>query len=317
MRLKLFQAPSMAAAMAQVRRELGDEAIILSSRRVPGGIEVTAGLDHDRDPPPPLLAPPIADRHVENGPAGSVTQALAWHNVPAALARQLQAGPLGFALSAMLRFAPLPLAAGEAVLLVGPPGAGKTLTAARLATRLVMAGRAPVVVTADDRRAGAAEQLAAFTRVLGLDLLAASQPAALARAVGQALDTDRAQAVLIDAPGTDPFHAGDLAAMHALASCVRARIVAVLPAGMDAAERAEMAAAYAAAGATALIATRLDLARRLGGVIAAAAIGLPLAELGIGPGAADGLVPATPGRLAQRLACGGPAATPSHQENRA
>jgi len=93
--------------------------------------------------------------------------------------------------------------------------------------------------------------------------------------------------------------------MQALAASARARTVAVLPAGMDAAESAEMAAAYAAAGATAIIATRLDLARRLGGVIAAAASGLPLAELGIGPGAADGLIPATPGWLAKRLAIAG------------
>ncbi len=51
-----------------------------------------------------------------------------------------------------------------------------------------------------------------------------------------------------------------------------------------------------------LVATRLDLARRLGGVLAAAArTGLALTEAGIGPGAADGLLPLTPEWLAARL----------------
>jgi len=76
---------------------------------------------------------------------------------------------------------------------------------------------------------------------------------------------------------------------------------AVLPAGGDAAESAELAAALAGTGATLLIATRLDVARRLGGILAAAAAGLALAEAGIGPGAADGLVPLTPDLLAARL----------------
>ncbi len=55
------------------------------------------------------------------------------------------------------------------------------------------------------------------------------------------------------------------------------------------------------AGAGLLVATRLDLARRLGGVLAAADAGLAIAEAGIGPGAADGLVPLTPELLARRL----------------
>jgi flagellar biosynthesis protein FlhF len=46
----------------------------------------------------------------------------------------------------------------------------------------------------------------------------------------------------------------------------------------------------------------LDVIRRLGGVLAAAdAARLTLTEAGIGPGAADGLVPMTPDFLAARL----------------
>ena len=108
--------------------------------------------------------------------------------------------------------------------------------------------------------------------------------------------------MLIDAPGCDPFDPAQVEELAALAGTASARIVLVLPGGMDPAEAADLAAAYAAAGATQLVATRLDLARRLGGVLAAAAAGrLALTEAGIGPGAADGLVPLTPALLAERL----------------
>jgi len=53
-----------------------------------------------------------------------------------------------------------------------------------------------------------------------------------------------------------------------------------------------------------LVATRLDLARRLGGIVAAAGVGLALTEAGVGPGAADGLQPITPAWLATRLTTG-------------
>ena len=78
-------------------------------------------------------------------------------------------------------------------------------------------------------------------------------------------------------------------------------IAVVIPAGADPGEAAEAAAALAEGGARLLVATRLDVARRLGSILAAAEAGLALAEAGIGPGAADGLVPFTPALLAARL----------------
>jgi flagellar biosynthesis protein FlhF len=302
--LKLFRAETVAAAMAQIREELGGEAMILSTRRVAGGVELTAGLETEPlGAPLPNGAEPVARGYApaarEPGADPDRADLLAWHGVPLALARKLRAGPMPFALSAALRFAPLPLQpGGEPLLMAGPPGAGKTLTVARLATRLVLSGVRPLVITADARRAGSAEHLAAFTRLLGLDLLAASQPDTLARALARRVD---GAPVLIDTPGADPFDRGEQAMLAALAEAARAAVVAVLPAGLDAGEAAEIAGLHVAASTRLLVSTRLDLSRRLGSVCAAAAAGLALAEFGIGPGAADGLVPATPALLAQRL----------------
>ena len=286
MRLKLYRAPALAEAIARVRAELGGEALILSTRRVADGVEVTAALDNDQDNASPALDP----RRLEG---------FRHHGVTATMARKLERGPLAFALSAALRFGSLPLGAGASpLLLVGPPGGGKTLTAARLATRLVMGGAAPVVITADGKRAGATEQLAAFTRLLGVPLLAASHPVTLARALAR---REAGAPVIIDAPGLDPFDANQADELAALSGTAAATMVVVLPAGLDTAEAADLAQAFAALSATFMIATRLDVARRLGGVLAAAERGLILAEAGVGPGAADGLAPLTPELLASRL----------------
>ena len=287
MRLKLYRAADNAAAIAQVRAELGPDALILSSRRIAGGVEVTAALEPDDEPAPP---PAPDTRRVA---------AFTWHGVPAGLARRLEAGPLPFALSAVLRFEKLALCAAAPPLLVaGPPGAGKTLTVARLAARLVLAGTVPMVITADGKRAGAAEQLAAFTRLLGLQLIVASAPVPLSRALAR---REAGAPVLIDMPGTDPFDPAQREEIAALAATAGGALAVVLPAGLDVGEATDLAGAYAACGARLLAATRLDLARRIGAVLAAAGAGLALAEAGIGPGAADGMVPMTPDLLATRL----------------
>lgn len=296
MRLRVFRAADTASAMAQVRGELGADALILSSRRVGGGVEVTAALDAPESPPVPVAPslPPEPDSD------DTRAAALSWHGVPAGIARRLRAGPLGFALAAVLRFVPLPLGSGAPpLLLIGPPGAGKTLTVARLAARLVLAGERPLVISTDGKRAGALEQLAAFTRLLDLELLAASTPPALVRALAH---RQNGAPVLIDSAGSDPFTAAEADRLTGFCAAAGAARVVVLPAGLDVAEATDLAAAYALGGARFQVSTRLDLARRLGSVLAAAAAGLALAEAGVSAAVADGLVPMTPELLAKLLA---------------
>lgn len=287
MRLRLFRAPTMTDAMAQLRAALGPDAVILSSRRTAGGVEVTAALESAE----PVLILPDAPL------ASAAPDPLGWHNLPPELAGRLRGGSLHDRLGEALPFAALP-DGDRPLLLVGPPGAGKTATCAKLATRAVLAGGAPLVITTDGERAGAVEQLAAFTRVLGVTLAVAATAGTLLKALSRRAS---GQGVLIDSAGLDPFAADQAAALQEFVMVADAAVVLVLPAGLDAGEAGDLASAFREQGAQHLLPTRCDIARRLGGVLAAAAAGPALTEAGTGPGAADGLTPITPAWLAARL----------------
>jgi flagellar biosynthesis protein FlhF len=288
MRLRTVQAARMADAIATLRAELGTEAVILSTRRIAGGVEVTAG--HDADDEPLVIAPDAV-------PAARLPETLRRHNLPAALGARLAGAPLAEALRRALRFDTLPQ--DGTLLLLGPPGAGKTLSCAKLATRLVLAGTPPLLVTADGRRAGAAEQLAAFARVLNLPLAVAATPGSLAKALARRAD---GQPAIVDMPGCDPFEEASLRRQETLNEAARGSAVLVLPAGMDAEEAAEAACVFRSLGCRHLLPTRLDAARRWGGVLAAAsAADLALTEGGTGQDVATGLTPLSPEWLAQRL----------------
>jgi flagellar biosynthesis protein FlhF len=310
MRLRIFRAPRMADAIAQVRAALGEEAVILGSRRVADGVEVTAALE----PPEPLLISPLASAAGQRtaAPGGVATcPGLQRHNLPEELAAALAAGPaaeLEARLAGQLGFGTLPSGRPRPLLLAGPPGAGKTLTCVKIAARQVRAGLRPLIISTDHARAGAAEQMAAFTRLLGLMLALAEEPGTLAKARAHAAPD---QPVLIDTEGCNPFDPPQARALLSLIRAAEAEVVLVLPAGLDPAEASELARGFVLLGARHLVPTRLDQARRLGGVLAAAAAGLTLTEAGTGPGAADGLTHLTPDWLAARLLAAGAGQQPS------
>lgn len=311
MRLKTFSAPTMAMAMDLVRKEMGDDAIIVSTQ--PGmdgrGARVTAALDE------PIVDEAAAAEWPDMGETAEtigdeIRDALAFHGVPRSVADPLLRTAATFeadgsimalagALDAMFGFAPLSRKnTARPLMLVGPPGVGKTIAIAKLATRARRTARPVSVITTDARRAGGVEQLQAFTRILGIDLLIADTAAAIGDAVAAAPDA----LILIDTAGTNPFSDMEMESLNELVHAARAEPLVVLPAGIDPMEAAETASRFNILGPQRLLATRLDLARRLGGVLAAIELSaLSFCDVSINPHVADGLTPINPVSLARLL----------------
>jgi flagellar biosynthesis protein FlhF len=197
-----------------------------------------------------------------------------------------------------LRFHPLALH-DRAHLLVGAPGSGKTVTAAKLATRSVLAGKRVRLVSTDLARAGGVAQLAAFAKILRVPFVTADGPAALGSLIALA---DPQEHLIIDTAGINPFGAGGRREIAAMIGASNAEPVHVFAAGGEASDGSECAQIFADLGCARAIVTKLDAARRLGSVLTiATSAGLAFAEAGIAADIADGLVPFTPALLARLL----------------
>jgi len=72
MRIKRFCAATMRAAITQVRAELGPDAVIVSSKRAEGGIEIIAAIDYDEE-----LAQQALAAHARSAIVDSVTASAA------------------------------------------------------------------------------------------------------------------------------------------------------------------------------------------------------------------------------------------------
>ncbi|HBH26014.1 MAG TPA: GTPase [Rhodospirillaceae bacterium] len=313
MRLKSFSAPTLKEAMQIVRDELGPEAVILSTRgHRGGGVCLTAAVDEMADDGGASWLQ-YDEESAESSPAEVVTDALLFHAVPEDIADEViacvaasghvePAPALAEALAHLFTFGRMPSgASGRPVVLVGPPGAGKTAAVARLATEAAMVGAKVALICADAERAGAAAQIQAFAKILGAPLFLAKGPPQAAAFIAQAR-SEGAQRILVDSAGANPLDARAMRATAALAKAAQGDVVLALPAGLNAEEAGEASRIFAAAGARFLLATRLDAARRFGALLAGARKGcMAFAATSATPSVAQGPVPVTARSLAHAL----------------
>ena len=250
MRIRNLTADSMPEAMALVRAQLGVDAVILStdSNGVDGKVRVTAALEDD-DPNDQELQFAGARTNAID----SLTGTLSFHRLPDTLSNRMlriaarldlsdAAIALGGALDAELRFAKLTdLTHDRPIMLVGPPGAGKTSTAAKLCTLARLADCGTRMITLDSVKAGGLAQITTYGDALGAQVAAARDPDEL---MEKLRDQPENTLTLIDTVGANPFDRQELAMLRQVADRAQAITVLVLPAGGDVVESAEVAMAF-------------------------------------------------------------------------
>ena len=156
---------------------------------------------------------------------------------------------------------------GGIMAVVGPTGAGKTTTIAKLAARWCMRHGAKdlALVSTDSYRIGARDQLTTYARVLGAPMYAANTGKELA-ALLERLKSKKL--ILIDTAGMgtrDARLAGQLAVLKQGAP--RARVLLALPAQSEGHALEEIVQAFAPLNPVACILTKVDEAASLGAVI--------------------------------------------------
>lgn len=290
---RTYKAKHIGEALARIKRDLGPDAVILSSREVRErssqgfslSVEVTAApfgnLDRDAAD---KLSQSAADAR-----AGSLERRFLDTGVPMNAARTLSmrvrrelregratmVDALTEALRSEVAFAGESRPRVQA--LIGPTGVGKTTTVAKLAAIAALIERRSVaLVCLDQYRVGASEQLSRYADLIGIQMECANDQKGLDRALRRLSSVDL---VLIDTSGRSPRDtAGIAATADTLRSCSeQVEVHLCVPAAMREAELIGTIERQNVASPSRLIVTKLDEATFCGGVLAAYVhSGLPL-----------------------------------------
>src|SRR5882724_9168150 len=194
------------------------------------------------------------------------------------------------------------------ILLVGLQGSGKTTTAAKLARRLKLEQKAPVLVAADIYRPAAAEQLRQLGEQIGVPVLGTGEEGrgkgvpALVRAALREAESARARTVIVDTAGRLQIDAEMMDELRALKAAVPPKEVLLVADGMTGQDAVKIARGFhEGVGLTGVILTKLDGDARGGAALSIHGVtGVPIKYVGVGE-KPDALEPFNPSQVAGRI----------------
>lgn len=230
MRIREFTAPTMQDALKLIKTELGKDAVILSTRKVKGmhgepTLHITAAVEASEAPPAPAASFSAQPVSAALPVAPNLKETLAAHGVQSdTINRILKAaealGETGFSAADTLEMVlgksiqfTVPATAlkkGQAHVFVGPTGAGKTTTIAKLALQLKKQGHSVGLVSLDHQKIGGFEPLDIIADVLA-DQAHLVRGKDDLKAAAQSLG--KRNFILIDTPGMGAYDKPRIAAL--------------------------------------------------------------------------------------------------------
>lgn len=314
MKILKFEGATMRDAIAKVKAELGDQAVIIATRQVRKGLlgtatEISAAIDDDDAPAfttakpsqaiqPPIQAPRQTEQEVEKSiaPLRSELRSLRalvrtssdsrssneLKNEVAELRKLVEelrprVGERPERSERIERTIERPLrnerayedrpatttndgrltarSVSRAIMLVGPTGAGKTTTIAKLAANAALVeGKRVKLVTLDNFRVGGVDQIRTFADLIGVPLDVVEHVDQLVDAIDNAYDL-----ILIDTAGRSPRETAPIVELaEALQMVPPIEVHVVIPATSTAQQIDKLVAHYESLNPSRLLFTKLD-----------------------------------------------------------
>lgn len=315
MKIKHFTAPNSTQAMAMIRTELGEDAIIISTEPDAAGVKVTAAIEEpqniDFDSRDNLEVAPSLQVYDD----AALRESLEYHDVLPdisgqilAVARQINLNGgerrsqilLAQTLEQMYGFVSLTEDGAKNKIFLGAPGCGKSTVIAKVATQAKLKKVKTRIISTDNVRAGANRQLEAFADILQTDFKFCKNARELFSCVQEGNANYELQ--LIDTPGINPYIETEVDRVEELTDSIKADKILVQDAGRNTLEAVETSEIFGRLGTSLIVPTRLDMTRRIGSVVSAAYCSrLSFCAAGVSSNIAKGLATVTPASLARLL----------------
>jgi flagellar biosynthesis GTPase FlhF len=312
--VRTYRGKEMTALLTQIREELGEDAVILSTTRAEGAqIEIAVGTDETvahaggqqvTMPPPSRTLSSTQDRVrdalLRQGLHREIAELVAVRGTSSdALDKVASSG-----LAGLITFdSRLPFEQ-RVVALVGPTGVGKTTTIAKLAGRMRMAFDVKIgLISADSYRVGAGHQLQTYASLMGLPFRMIDDSLPYAHAIQVAVDSlPDCDLILLDTAGYSPRDtrvdsmSQELSTLHSIEKLL------VLPAPGNDVDLRAAATAFGRMGCSRVIVSKTDETGFMGPVVnTLVSLRKPVAFLTTGQRVPEDIEPASARRLGWML----------------